>query len=72
MVAKKQTAKTQATNSCSCGCMSHHHGFMPICLGIAMLLAVFMRYMGYSYKMIVAVFGVILILKGIMKMTMCK
>ncbi|MBU3896329.1 MAG: hypothetical protein KJ697_00110 [Nanoarchaeota archaeon] len=73
MAARKRTVKAQATNSCNCVGMSHHHcGFMPILLGIAMLLAVFLRYMGYSYKMIVAVFGVLLILKGIMKMTMHK
>jgi len=67
MVAKKQITKTS-----DCGCICQNYGFMPILLGIAMLLAVFMRYMGFSYRMIIAVFGVLLILKGIMKMTMSK
>ncbi|MDD5416453.1 MAG: hypothetical protein PHU12_00575 [Candidatus Aenigmarchaeota archaeon] len=56
---------------CNCGCM-HHHGMGAICLGSAILIGVAMRYMNYGYREIAAVFGVLLILKGIFKMTKCK
>ena len=51
-------------NKSGCGCMCGHgmHGFM---IGFALLLAAGLRYMGYSYREIIVVLGILAVLKGL-------
>lgn len=66
-------ARKQSGCACSCGrgCICHH-SMLALALGVAILLAVGMRYIGYGYREIALVFGILFVLKGIYKYMKCK